>query len=298
MSQTFYPVSIWTPTPEALLSLKDEVSRLSALHTQRTDYITHVENQTTAHIRNAVLINDLLTQDLFAELSPEQAELVAQVDDESEDEDLFEYDSLEEERQSKNVSRDKFKKVSEVYKRIQRICHPDKTPHKQLHDLAVQASKLAEGCELVRLLVLFSHAKVLKTKLDSYINTISSALDEYLELERERDAYVEMIESSQQSYENSRLYATDRDLFLESALGLALDDIEDTIRVYKSHGAEVSDDLKERIAEIDPELIDRVYQPIISSKSGYNPDDFFSIFNRDESVDLSKDISRLFPDED
>lgn len=309
MSNIIYPIAVWQPTDEALLSLKEETSRLQLLYTQRMDYIEHVDVQTAKHIHAAVLVNDLLSQDLFTELAEIYPEVEGLDPDREEDDDLYEYDSQEEERQSKNMSRDSFKQLTNVYRKIQNICHPDKTPHPKLWEISVKASILAERCELTMLLVLYSQAKQLKASLDS-LTSESSNVDrvaEYVELSNEVEAFLEKMEDTQVRYDNAKLYAHNRELFLSTAMSLALEDIEETLQLYITHSAKVSDDLIARIEELDSTLYSRVFKPKPVA-SGYThtfkiteSDDLLDVFNKrlEEDADETQDaIKKLFPSED
>lgn len=298
MSAQTFPVAIWQPTDEALAELEHQVTELRAVFTQREDYVKHVETQTALHIQPLVLLNDLLNQDLFNILNP-NANTEDEVIEGNEDEDLYEYDSLEEERQSKGLSRAAFKKISEIYKRIQRLCHPDKTPHKQLHELSVRASLLAEQGSLTELLVLYSHAKLLKSKLDKYSEALASSVHKYLELENERDAYEERLSDLQPQYESAMTFAENREAFLDAAFELTLEDIEETLRVYKSHDVEIPKDLVKRINEFDFNLIDRVYAEKVNPSPIFSADPISSLFGDTEVFSDPNDMMRkLFPDED
>lgn len=298
MSNLIFPVAIWRPTDEALAKLSEKVEELRVIFKQHDDYVKHVETQTASHIRPLVLLNDLLNQDLFNILHP-NANTEDVVTEDKEDEDLYEYDSLEEERQSKGLSRDSFKKISEIYKRIQRLCHPDRTPHKQLHELSVRASMLSEQGSLTELLVLYSHAKLLKSKLDKCEQGLESNVQKYVELDQELQAYEERLEDIQPQYESAKVYSANREEFLAAAFDLTLEDIEATIHIYKSHNVDLPEDLAVRINEFDCTLIDRVYFRPKTEYPSVDLDSISSLFgDTKHSEDTDEIMRKLFPDED
>lgn len=297
-----FPVAIWRPTKEALHSIEQEVNRLREVYQHRVDFIEHVSSHTAEHIREAVLVNDLLTQDLFSELNPDQQEAVEA--DAKPERDSTDSHNDEEERQELDMSRHEFKQLKEVYKKIQRICHPDKTPHKSLHQYSVRAGILAENGELTELLVLYSIVKQEKAKLDKYSIDSTDESYRYVELMNERDAYAELIESVESQFQNTALYVQDRNAYLDAAMELVVDDIEDTLRVYRSHRMEVSEDLVPRIEAIDANVIQRIFYEEVGSYPSFHTiksdDSIFSAFTQERDIDeeTRSHIKNLFPDED